>query len=513
MKKIIGNIEDIYGHYCLDYLNCFEHPMAIMYRHTLFNSEKLFLIWIKMNSVFGERMKSLELSDNSSEIGVRCKYKEIHDNLIESIKSLLKKDIPVAVPCNLITIFYSKLYKERDWGHLMLVKGFDDSKQVFYILDHTQIPDDGLTCCYHEFAIKYEDLQESFLRYRGYNEGRIFYLEKADDKNTFIERTIAVLKKLYENIKQKNNIERNIIQLARQIESQGKKIDSRDKLLYQNLITNVPKFKKVILNEMISIMKSKSYSCEKLQEITENLVGSWTTDNMVFMRDIFRDKLQKLEYDYSEKTTYYEEQLLIELERCIQFLQNYECKDCDMECEILCENNTDELIHYCNGNYVFQIETGKIYNSWLDDKCPKVILYQGNEQQNEDILIRTKIRVEKEAGTQGHNEGIYIRTEKDELYMFGIDYNRIVSFDLVGIGNVAIYDVEWEAMEIELEIIQRNNQIITAIVSEKNEVMELGSYDMESKIAQAGIYCKNYDLCDKVVVTFSNTEVNVTKNI
>lgn len=512
MKKNLRNIKDVFEHYSLDYLNCFEHPTTILYRYIKPRSESMYLISCKLLSVYGTMKERKELYDFSKETGVQCVEQEVQGDLIESIKSLLVQDIPVLVPCNLITIFYSQFYREKDWGHLLLVKGFDDSKELFYILDHTHVADDGLTCKYTEFAIKYEDLIESFQQFlEDYYSNKIYYLKIIDDNEAERIKVIRLLEKLYENIKNQNNIEKHAVTYLKDPEKKGETIPIDKQNMFQNFILNIPKYKKVILNEVIQLMKVYSFDSTTLQSIMEPMIKSWKNDNTRFIKRMFNED-KSFKYECSDHTNLYENKLLKEIKNFIDYLHSNDYCDSNNNVCLPCENNEDNLISMQNNSYIFRFDTGKLYNSWLGDNCPKVVLYQGNQQQTEYVTIRTKIIIQKDCDQQGYDVGIYIRTENDELYLFGLDYRKLLLFDLIGVVNLKSYDINFKGKEIELQIEQKDNTIIMGIVSLKQGFTKLGSYHLNNKIKQAGICCKTYDTCKDLIVCFSDTKVITNKS-
>ncbi|HGP8831153.1 TPA: hypothetical protein ACLXEY_002201, partial [Streptococcus pneumoniae] len=83
--------------------------------------------------------------------------------LTEFIVKNINKYGSVFVPINLKEIYYSTYYKEQDWPHLFLINGYDKEKELFYVIDATQIYSDILM--EQNFCITFEILERAYKSY------------------------------------------------------------------------------------------------------------------------------------------------------------------------------------------------------------------------------------------------------------------------------------------------------------------------------------------------------------
>lgn len=72
----------------------------------------------------------------------------------------------------------------------------------------------------------------------------------------------------------------------------------------------------------------------------------------------------------------------------LNFVKNTKLESEMDNCKIFYENNEDGIVKYEGGQYIFRFTTGKIYNTWLFDNCPKVLLYNGEPSQEMNIKIK-----------------------------------------------------------------------------------------------------------------------------
>ncbi|HEM9343490.1 TPA: hypothetical protein U3J84_001980, partial [Streptococcus agalactiae] len=87
----------------------------------------------------------------------------LENNFFETLEENIMQNIPVIIPINLREIFYSDHYKEDDWEHPIIIKGFDSLKRIFYILDYTQLKSDNPQD--RDFCIEYDTLYNAYKSY------------------------------------------------------------------------------------------------------------------------------------------------------------------------------------------------------------------------------------------------------------------------------------------------------------------------------------------------------------
>ena len=509
MKHILKNVIDTYGAYGLDYLDCFEHPTAILYKYIKPGSDNLYLIKSKMQSVYGTFSKVEELHDFSEETGVACIAKEINSDLVDCIKSLLQHEIPVLVPGNLITIYYSNFYREKDWSHLFLVNGYDDERELFYILDHTHLFDDTDRCEYCKFVIKWEDLCETFRQYNGYYKDKIYFMVHKKDEISRKCRQQILLKELVLNMEGKKNVEYSILDFLKHCYEEKGDFDVVEQMRCKDYILNIPKSKMVICKQVIQIMKEYLYDTSYMEQTLESLFQCWKRDNLGMVKRCMRkDSENVFRYNLSENTIQYEEKMVLELKRFIDFLENMKGKEEKENYNLICENNGDNLIRPESDGYLFKMDNGRIYNSWLADNCPKVILYNSDGSYPNKIRMQVKLTIREDCDAEGHQEGIFFRTDKNVLYTFALDYKKSFVFDMVGIGTVDCFDdIKNVEQDTGLTVEQKGNEITIGVLRENGDYITLGTYNKDLKIQQMGIFCKTYNMCKDLIVYFSKIEV------
>lgn len=504
LNSYIRNIKDTIGAYQLDQLNCFERPTAVIYKYIYPGSEHLYIMYRKLFQSFAVSNDQNELRDFEDETGVQRHKIAVKTDVIPLLTRLLKEGHPVLVPINLKELYYSRYYKTQDWGHLFLIKGFDEEKKLFFIMDSLQFPPKVMVPCYYDFAIKYEDLYEAFNQYKGACGRCLYYFEKSSTEKKQAERFLKFLKILNDVISRNQYIEYEVIRYFQQ--AGNIQVDDLDPstLKVGNDMINTPKYKSVMMEQLILGLDKFHYNTKHLSDLSVKLGERWNLDNLMFMKTLQKANFNKVSYIRTEETKQYEMELLQEIKNCISFLSNVH-EDSSNLIPLPCENNEDQIISYKEGNYIFDFHTDDIYNTWLDDECPKVIVY---EKKNTDYLrFHVKCSIMKGFNASGHQEGIFIRTDKNELYTFALNFENQYILDYVGKYTMEIFLNKENIQEVELYIEYNKNNLSVGILNQNYEYVKLGHYELDINIQQCGVFCKTWNDCKSLKVCFSNEHV------
>lgn len=499
--KSLYNIEDLKENYPLEYLDCFEHPIAINYNWLNSDILDLYYSYSKLYVSFSFDIEGVDqvIKSYESELGIRCNKVAPKENFFEVIIQLINEGHLVLIPGNLKCLFYSGYYMKSDWGHLFIIKGYDDEKKIFYIFDSIQEKDKAGSPIYTDFVMRFNDLYDIFEGFRVLREPYIYYLEDINSTEMYQERLKEFFEQLYKSIEKQQYMEHKILKELRQAKDQEIKVDN---------LCNIPKYKTMMLLHVAKIMKKLSYDVSNLECLADELEELWKQNNKLFIRKLLKNTPDQVEYAVSEKIIETEKKLLSEIRICINFLSKpVSMKDIRKE-ETFFENNQDNIISYNEGKFIFDFNNGKTYNTWIADQCPKVIIYKGKALL-EKFHFQVKCKIEIDFDKEGHQEGIYVKTDHNNMYTFAIDYIKELVFDNAGRYTIGTYDYSLNEREVNLYCHLDQKVLSYGVVLSDLKEKEIGTIEFFEKAVHIGFFCKTWEKCRQFKVSFSDYKMDL----
>ena len=484
MYNVLTNMKDTVAKYSLDYLNCFERPVAIAMNFIEHNSGNLYIAYRKFYQAFSiqEEKGNLLFTSYEEDTGIQSHCVTITNNLTETLISLLDQNFPVVVPGDLISLYYSSHYMQDHWSHLFLIKGYDREKRLFYILDSIQQHTTDEIPVSYDFPIRFDDLEAVFQEYGKTKEPVICYYEKTDSSISFRDRLIKCFQLFYNHIKAENYIEKRL-RVAFEEDS--------DKRVYIDLLMNCPKYRIAGLESLLTSMKDLSYDTSAFQPILNEISKEWTLVNRIFSMKLLKNKNSTTEYPISNALKDAEQRLLNELEKVLLFLEKqYETK----ETSYLFENNQDQIIIPKDNSFLFQFHNDKLYNSWCSDYCPKVIVHSSKSPITAfEFSITTEVKLDR--NVEGHQEGIFLRTSKQDMYTFGIDYLKTLAFDYVGKIFIDTYKCPVSTSAVTLFTNLKDEMLTFGVRNENQMLIPVATVPFDFEVVQIGFYSKTWNQC------------------
>lgn len=525
MKKI--NIYDMQKNYYIDEVTCFEHPVAVALNYY---DERYCSLYISLSKIYGIYCGGI---DNTVREDVRERVFEDLKNIVKVNKveyskiswDIIKENIdsgkPLIAGVNLKSIFYSEHYLKEDWGHWMLINGYDEDSKTLSIVDNTQFGHLGEK--YDEFIITYEMLQRASKDYKRQFDNKIFCftLEKESGFN-YKESLIKVLNK-YVDMNEGDWESYRQIGLLKVLNemSNGRKIYSQ--YYYEEFkkkIININKYRQVFFDEISYTMSDFQYDNFKIENYKDKLRylnEKW--DKFILLNVI---KAVKGRFDakkISSSIVELEKDLVNEVKEYIEYLEmniKGECNDEITEIhkkEITYEiiNDKDNIVYGNDNEIVFSFTGKRIYNWWIEDDAPKVNLYRGNIcTENRGIRIVTNIEIDRDIKSSYEElvqAGIYVRTcEDNKFYVCGFEGKERWILDRIG------YDGQHKAVKstysIYIEI--KKSKLTFGFEEEDRKKSILFEQDIctDGEIV-VGLVCKTWQKPVKAKVYFRNTEIEM----
>lgn len=287
--------------YTFDYINCFEKPLGMVLDQQQDKFQDWFYLYLKMvqsyniSQFLDNNIFYTITFNNVVRWIIEDKLKlhiEVQDILAQDIHEYIKSQLnmkrPVLVTGNLRELSYTKHYKVSDWGHMFLLNGYDDEKELYNIVDGEHKKPEGNLFEYGAFTMDY------FLMERLYNSIKTKYnlgfvgVIYSDGKSSsevnekdllmefldlFIEgrstqpyKEVDYVEELLKRIKngEEQNIPINNFNPSKQIDF---------------VFTRGIKYKEVLYQILVSILKRHICDVKMIERLEENVglvISKWT---------------------------------------------------------------------------------------------------------------------------------------------------------------------------------------------------------------------------------------------
>lgn len=283
-----------------DYINCFEKPLGLVLELQHNKFQDLFYMYLKLlqsynigkfenDSVFytmnfNNAVRWIIEDKLKLQIDVQnIQAVDIH----KYIKSQLDLNRPVLVTGNLRELSYTKHYKVGDWGHLFLLNGYDNEKELYDIVDGEHKKPEGNIFEYGAFTMDYGILERLYnsmktkyeLGFAGviYSSGKAFDVNEKelllDCLDLFIE---GRSKQPYKEVDYVDEV-LNRIKNGEGQDTQANNFDPSNQIDF--VFTRGIKYKEVFFNTLISFLKRHKFDeilIESLGEKVAALIDKWS---------------------------------------------------------------------------------------------------------------------------------------------------------------------------------------------------------------------------------------------
>lgn len=488
---------DKIGHYSFEFVNCFERPVAIALEDERPGLGSLFLMYNALAMSYHDQQyihhNGFFYSSVNKELKIDIKKNQVRKNIVEKIAEILQKEKCVLVPGNLKKLYYSEHYQQNDWKHLFLVTGYDQVSHLFHMLDNEQQSYMDENIFYTRFVIPSLNLTEIFQSYFWKERNAVYTLE-IPKQLEISEHILSFLNIVISKINAKQYMQDNLANIV-QKESESEAVVE----LYKLQLLSI-KYKYVMFRELANLLIAENIDTAKLECLNEDLYRIWNISILSFIKRIIREPQNKIPYNKKEIDAA-ELDLKNELVRIYELLHSKMImkKSSDKE-KYVFVNNEDKIISLKSNRICFAFHTGKIYNSWKMDLCPKVRLLMENGADGIEYF-RVKSRIIMHKHVNGFQYGIYIKTESENTYAFGYDYFNGAVIDQFGVDNLCHVPVDDEFKNLELSIQREGDELHFTVCSEL-ETVDVGKLKLDCKIIECGVYCKTWDLCYTLEVEF-----------
>ncbi|HEM6116644.1 TPA: hypothetical protein U2C09_001231 [Streptococcus suis] len=390
----------------------------------------------------------------------------LENNFFETLEENIMQNIPVIIPINLREIFYSDHYKEDDWEHPIIIKGFDSLKRIFYILDYTQLKSDNPQD--RDFCIEYDTLYNAYKSYfeniASTSQNFILILEESD--TLYREVFYNCVRFILDNL---------IVSDTEQIDYS--KIDLLNIYKYKDLFFSLSLDLLVRLNILSKLEKSDFI--RRKNDIIE-------LNRKNFLKICWNIKKGILEPDLVEENKHIKE-LEIDLIRDLFVrVNNVPCEVKEVEQLYIFENNEDGIIEVDKDNFKFKFTGSKLYNTWLGDDSPKAIFSKSCSGK-----IYVSLSVRENLYHANFAGGLIIR-DGEYTYYYTMDSEKKLNLEKSGVTpSIAHQYIESPYLDFGLEFSNKRCNFLYR--TEANSKFRLlYSLKLQEEANEYGIGCKTY---------------------
>lgn len=525
--KVI-DIIDLPFDYQFDTVTCYEYPTAVILNHYDSKSSSCYIMLSKLYGMYifehtsgNAENRGKLLDDLNKYFGVEILTKQKIS--WKSISDMLDKNIPVIVGVNLYNIFYSSYYLKSNWGHWILIKGYDQSNRTLKILDNTQFKDIGEK--YKDFSVPYKILEDAVKGYRKMYGEKYAYMAIARKEEFNYKKVILYIIEQYLSIDKKKENNYKQVRLLTEMKAL---IDSGEPYAeyfideFKKKIININKYRIAFYNELLKSMIFFGYdSCKAdyISKLTGEISSEWEMQTLKYSIGIvngkydnieINDNIFNLENKIQSEIKNYEEYLL----NCSNHkAENAEKQSVELSYET--ENNSDAIIYGDDNNIIFDFQGNKLYNWWLEDNAPKVLLLKENYDflsRGNKLVLKTNLFIDfKENGNENSffKAGIFVRNHFGQKeYLCSVDNGGNASLDEVGITekshmvrnsyNLFILIENGRLTFGEYTPESENELAVREIFLQQNILTE-GEFEL-------GLACKTWGTGEKLKLKFTNTQ-------
>ncbi|HGR8643720.1 TPA: hypothetical protein ACL6Q1_001410, partial [Streptococcus pneumoniae] len=504
-KYINSSLKPVYNYYSLEEVTCFDRLLGIFLNSInnsycdLFYMINNFYRCYKVDDSKNEYDFEREMHILRNFFCIESEKINFSDEyvLTEFIVKNINKYGSVFVPINLKEIYYSAYYKEQDWPHLFLINGYDKEKELFYVIDATQIYSDILT--EQNFCITFEILERA---YKSYFHQTILNKEK---EYIFVVTTVVnelteteIFHETFKYLFNQSSIS------SRELEIVYKILTNRDFTLLANL-KNITKKKKLFFTIFFEKLRVYELISNKellyLSRTVETILEEWTIFINRCIKNILKNDTKLVNYDFfvlEEKKIFdfFSKQASRYKERLFEIISSNSNRYNEV---FECIQNSGKIITITEDNsrkFRFSFIGDKIYNSWFNDDSPKVRI---NQDLNYLIVKINVIHKEKDSKFVA---GLYCFID-DNLYYFGLDSNYFINLDLMG-KTPEIFRKRLETSEVYLKISRQEDSCKFSYSVDGITYFYATSLDIRSCHFSCGIGCKTYSKPTPLCIDFED---------
>lgn len=270
----------------------------------------------------------------------------------------------------------------------------------------------------------------------------------------------------------------------------------------EKLLINSTKYKFVLYNELINILKFYEVETYGLNELNRILYDNWIKKILTTIKKERKNNYKNIFFDDFDEINLLEDRLLSIINRVHIDIIDKNIFDEKKE-EVHYINNEDNIIKVENKIVNFNFNTGRIYNSWKTDKCPKYII-KSQLKSNGKFRLKCYCQKKNTPFNDGYQFGIYIKTKTDKKYFLGCDMLNQGIISILGVKELLKKQLDFLGKEFFFEVYFICDKLIFEIGCNDKSLI-IGSIIIDETY-EVGLFCKTWGDCKKLNITFKDID-------
>ncbi|MCX8129427.1 MAG: BtrH N-terminal domain-containing protein [Clostridia bacterium] len=505
-KKILSNIKHYKDIYSIDKVNCYEKPLGIVLDSFDSRFSGIFFMYTKLSS-FCHKNSFLnndilkDIIENKLELkfGIH-QPTDFHSFIKENIDS----QTCVLVPGNLKELYYTNHYRQADWDHLFLIIGYDDNKEIYYMMDGAHKD----SYFYSEFVVQFDVLEKMYISYcEAFKTNNLYTIKSANN-----DKQVRILDLIIDCMDTFLSLEKGFsykeIKYVDDILKRLEKQEYSEAADICNHLYRIINYKEVFYSELAyntSFYLKNNDLVEKLTALSKLLATRWSNISNICSTNCFRKKCCTVS-DELEEVTGLEKELedtLLQIKKQLVRLSPEEDNYNKSGFIWVFENNEDNVISVSDSSCNFYLNKEKEYTCWLGDHAPKVFLRNFDSSSN-SFEFTTRHTFSKSDPDIKFHGGIVFRDDSGSLYFWGNYCGECLLLEKIG-ENSKLDRVDIGGCDIILGLRKKGNTFYFeySFSDESNMIL---AYEIDDicKIQQIGLGCKTWSAHGELKMEFNS---------
>jgi hypothetical protein len=526
--KIIKSVRANADNYTVAEVNCFEKPIAVAVDSYKKGFSHFYYLYIKMiqayevNGYKYAMFQDFPIIEATKDIlpklfGFQLKTILVDEDIQNSIIKEIDCNRIVFVQGNLRELFYTNHYKCDDWNHLFLIKGYDETKKLYYINDAAHILAEDVT--YMHFILPFEIVHNMFNN-NPFNEKKyINSLYAPDNYEANIDLAAKNFLKEYFEIIDTSCLKEELQLQAFDYNCNNKNLTDDEKKSIAYELKRITANKKVFFNELLlglSLVVKDIESLNNIKDLTSRIISLW---EVIINRSVINaynnrensemkriKDVKALEFELFQSLSNIYNNIIAISENGIN--SNSTNQICSFtSTKFYLEYNDDNIINFNNHTINFCFNNGKTYNTWDEDASPK-IMFDNTCYNPRKVELSARVRLLESSELPYLMAGIVLRDLSEKVYYFGICNAVKIVLDLGGInGNICNHNVNQKDFILKVRLEETKCSVLYAYYSDNPEFILINTVDLNECIKEIGIGCKTWQEYEPISVEFSDVKI------
>lgn len=521
--KILTFINEDEGKYTWQELNCLYRPFAIVLKSFDKDYFDIFLMLLSNVHAYykddtyeyapfrlSHPMMDLFRNDYNDvfSVDVEGMFYDSEEDFHTKVKKSLDEDTAIIIPGDVFKLFYHSAYLVKHDTHYYIVKGYDETKGIYYLLDNCQI-NNGANTQYVDFQVRFDDLYDiidSFMiEYENGVENKYFWtLSKRKDFKYDKVKCCRVFEKQLRNILEENALNHlTEVVILNDIKNGTFQRDIQEDLTVINFrnvyYDTLPKF--------LDINNFDKNIVSEIREYTVDLRMKWREIKKKLMYSFFKNKLNDDMIEKEIEALKEKEENLIH--HLIQILHNPSCVESSSKGYFI-KNSKNAEWSFTDNTLLVKHSRNVIYDLWVKSDNAFQFLLDCNKNAFQEI--ETEVICNIDMGLANHS-GIEIVCEDNTKFLFGNIRNiQLGLYEITsdgdskelylhqyGVSNGCVLKVENKELGLRFLVRLKN----------ENEWTLVGEKKILSKVVNAGLFAKTWEFVEGKVCFSNNIYNNV----